>query len=339
MGGAGLVNKGFSHWSSRNGTKELRSRRKRRKQQQHNLIICNLHCWLVPCGGRNLRGGRLFSFFSVSISYGAPTDLFNGFPFFPFSFSFFANLSMGSRRRTARAQGGRLAAAAWERNGFKARRESEREVFGPRLTKRELPPNSLFLFSSFLSIISSTDLFLLDLDTRIPCSIYNLRLAMRVFSLSTLHVFFVSACSGFFSVSPFCRLCRHRFVLRLALVGFLEGGREGEGASGRSSGGGGGRKGFLGPWSFQQDSTYLPTYLDQQKFAYIREPDSIPGRPFLTAHAMTAFWAANNCQFVTGRENEPRGNRHGGVGVLSKTLDTDTDTGRGERVLRRQMDR
>lgn len=257
MGGAGLVNKGFSHWSSRNGTKELRSRRKRRKQQQqHNLIICNLHCWLVPCGGRNLRGGRLFSF-SVSISYGAPTDLFNGFPFFPFSFSFFANLSMGSRRRTARAQGGRLAAAAWERNGFKARRESEREVFGPRLTKRELPPNSLFLVSSFLSLISSTDLFLLDLDTRIPCSIYNLRLAMRVFSLSTFHVFFVSACSGFFSASPFCRLCRHRFVLRLALVGFLEGGRKGEGASGQSSGGG---EGVLGAMELSAGQ-YLPTYL------------------------------------------------------------------------------
>lgn len=164
---------------------------------------------------------------------------------------------MGSRRRTARAQGGRLAAAAWERNGFKARRESEREVFGPRLTKRELPPNSLFLFSSFLSIISSTDLFLLDLDTRIPCSIYNLRLAMRVFSLSTLHVFLVSACSGFFSVSPFCRLCRHRFVLRLALVGFLEGGRKGEGASGRSSGGGGGR----GSWGHGAFSRTVPTYL------------------------------------------------------------------------------
>lgn len=163
-------------------------------------------------------------------------------------------------------EGGRLGLRA---GGWRRRRGNEtgsrlegnpREVFGPRLTKRELPPNSLFLFSSFLSIISSTDLFLLDLDTRIPCSIYNLRLAMRVFSLSTLHVFFVSACSGFFSVSPFCRLCRHRFVLRLALVGFLEGGRKGEGASGRSSGGGGGGRGSWGHGAFSRTvPTYLPT--------------------------------------------------------------------------------
>lgn len=259
MGGAGLVNKGFSHWSSRNGTKELRSRRKRRKQQQqHNLIICNLHCWLVPCGGRNLRGGRLFSFFSVSISYGAPTDLFNGFPFFRFSFSFFANLSMGSRRRTARAQGGRLAAAAWERNGFKARRESEREVLGPRLTKRELPPNSLFCFLHFFQSFPRLTFFCL-ISTLGYLVRYTTCALRCVFSLSQLSMSFsFLRALAFFLCLLFAVSVVIVLYLDLLLLAFWkEGGRGKELVGGPPGGGGGGR----GSWGHGAFSRTVPTYL------------------------------------------------------------------------------
>lgn len=257
MGGQVWSTKGFRIGPAGTGPRNCAPGAKEGNNNNNNLIICNLHCWLVPCGGRNLRGGDS-SPSSLSQLATAPLPIYLMVFFLSFSFPF-VNLSMGSRRRMARAQGGRRRRG----NGTGSRTEGnprERAFWAQADKVRETRTSYCFCFLHFFqSFPRLTFFFWLDLDSDTLFDIQSAPSFDACFFSSSLN----SPCLSRFCVLWLFFLCL-LFAVSVVIVLYLdllllafwkEGGRGKERVGALRGGGGGGR----GSWSHGAFSRTVPT--------------------------------------------------------------------------------